>query len=444
MSFGTWAKSNWLILVLSGVSVVALPTAFYFSSKMHKEMIKVQQTKANKDLSDISTYKVNYSLPSVKQPDQKIFEISAPVNQKLIDLFQTERNKIKAESSKVGAEAVKLNEGVGERQRKPAVAGVLPKYADPVRKNNVQLEMSRWFTQTAYPALLSRVNAGMPPDVVRVAAELTELQTNQKRLMLSSSGSAALTPEQDAALTKVLLEERVNSYRRHAAKLSLFAEPRVISDFPTIGPQQPQPTLGTFWEWQLRYWIHDDLFTAIATANATRAKDAPEGVPGSVVKRVLKVSVEPNGIGDVSDEVLADDPNMVAPTSRDPVGLTPSVSITGRASSPLMPDNQFYDVRKVTIDLIVAPERLPLLFDAIAQTNFMTVLLCQMEEYPIENDIKEGYFYGDEHVVKATITIETLWLRAWTTKYMPEPVKRALAVLEEKKPETEGTEEPPK
>lgn len=439
MSFGTWAKSNWLILVLSGVSVAALPTAFYFSSKMHKDLIKIQQTKANADWTGVSGYEVTYTIPAVR-PGQEQFSEKAPLNQKLIDLIQIKRNEVKVESAKVGAAAAKFNEGQGgERRHKPAIEGVLPKYVGSVRV--LQLDMLRWFTQTAYPALLTRVNAGAPPDVNRVVKELTESQGIVKNRMLSTTGAPALSPEQQTELTKQLLTERVNAYRRQAAKLSFYAEPRNIIDMP-MAPlaQQSLPTLATFWDWQVKYWIYDDVLSAIALANTSRIPGGPEGVAGSVVKRVLKVGVDPlTTMSDVPDDVPPVDENVMTPTSSEPIKLNEALSVTGRVNAP---DNQFYDVRNLKIELVVAPERLPVFFDALAKTNFMTVLLCELEEHPILEDIKEGYFYGDEHVVKATITIETLWLRAWTTKYMPESVKRALSVLEVKPPEVEAVEPP--
>ncbi|MBC7773666.1 MAG: hypothetical protein H7210_14325 [Pyrinomonadaceae bacterium] len=438
MSFGVWAKSNWLILVLSGVSVAALPTAFYFSSKMHKDLIKTQQDKANKDLSEIATYKVTYTLPSVKEPELKSFEFPGPLNQKLIDVIQVERNKIKAESSKVGSVAFKFNEGEGERLHKPAMDGIFPTFADPMRKTNLQLAMVREFSTNIYPALITRVKAGAPPDPQRLSAELAESHGNKKRLMLSSSGSQTLTPEQDAELSKQLLLERMNSYRRQASKLSFYADPKNISEVPATG--QTLPTLASFWDWQVKYWIHDDILSAIALANATRTTGAPDGVAGSVVKRVVKMSVEPSSFVEVPDELSPIDENYVQPTSKEPVTLNPSVSVTGRTNAP---DNQFYDLRKVTLEIVVAPQRLPAFFDALAKTNFMTVLQCELDEQPIEDDIKEGFFYGDEHVVKAKLVIETLWLRAWTTKYMPDSVKRTLGVLEVKPETAEGAAEPP-
>ena len=38
-------------------------------------------------------------------------------------------------------------------------------------------------------------------------------------------------------------------------------------------------------------------------------------------------------------------------------------------------------------------------------------------------ELASGYYYGDDHVSRAQITIETIWLREWTKQWMPPNVK---------------------
>ncbi len=442
MSFGTWAKSNWLILVLSGVAVVAAPTGYYFSGKMHAKLVKDQQAKAQKDLNDFTSYQVTYSLPSVKKPDQKLYEIEAPLNKKLIDFFQVRRDSLKGESAKVGSEAVRLNEGEGARKRVPMEQGVFPKYR-PGDKQVRQDAMRRAFHSTAHQALMARVGAGAPPAPGRVGDELKQAQDTLRAAMLSQSGVQQLSTEQEASIKEKLLASRLNSYRRQATTLSFYAGMNSFPDIPAFESAIKEPTLAKMWDWQMRYWIADDVFTAIGLANSQRTREDPEGVAGSAIKRVLKFVVQTSEYGDVSDELPVLDGTETPPTAANPVPLDPAASITGRRSRP---DNQFYDVRTCELELVVAPHRLPVFFDSLVRTNFMTVLKIDLEEYNPVDDLKEGYYYGDEHVVKAVIRIETLWLRAWTVPYMPESVKRAMMVLEEKPAEvvptgdgTEGT-----
>jgi hypothetical protein len=48
----------------------------------------------------------------------------------------------------------------------------------------------------------------------------------------------------------------------------------------------------------------------------------------------------------------------------------------------------------------------------------------------VKGDLERGYYYGPEHVVRATITIESVWLRNWVGPLMPASVKRSLGVPE--------------
>jgi hypothetical protein len=103
------------------------------------------------------------------------------------------------------------------------------------------------------------------------------------------------------------------------------------------------------------------------------------------------------------------------------------VSITGRTTSASNPD---YDVRNVMVVAVVSSERLPTFLNALSRVNFNTVLQVQLAEVDVKGDLEKGYYYGNEHVVRATVTLETVWLRNWTGPLMPASVKKALGVTE--------------
>jgi hypothetical protein len=105
-----------------------------------------------------------------------------------------------------------------------------------------------------------------------------------------------------------------------------------------------------------------------------------------------------------------------------------SASVTGRVSHD---GNQLYDVRPVTLSLIVSSERLPEILDAISSTNFMSVIDLDVSRVDPWEDLKQGYYYGDEHVVRVDLTIETIWLRQWLKAYMPATVKTLMKVKDD-------------
>lgn len=108
------------------------------------------------------------------------------------------------------------------------------------------------------------------------------------------------------------------------------------------------------------------------------------------------------------------------------------VSITGRSTSPSNPD---YDVRNAEIVAVVSSERLAVFLDALSRVNFNTVLQVRLGEVDVKADLERGYYYGNEHVVRATITLETVWLRNWTSPLMPASVKKTLGIVEPAAPE---------
>jgi hypothetical protein len=42
--------------------------------------------------------------------------------------------------------------------------------------------------------------------------------------------------------------------------------------------------------------------------------------------------------------------------------------------------------------------------------------------------LDEGYFYGDEHVVRVTLEVESIWLKSWLVPMMPEELRKALGM----------------
>lgn len=98
------------------------------------------------------------------------------------------------------------------------------------------------------------------------------------------------------------------------------------------------------------------------------------------------------------------------------------VSPTGRVS------NAVYDVRQVKVSLIVNYRQLPVLFNAIAHINFMTVLCCNIHDVNPYAALAEGYDYGQGNIVRVDMLIETLWIRAWTAKLMPKLTREYVGI----------------
>ena len=78
--------------------------------------------------------------------------------------------------------------------------------------------------------------------------------------------------------------------------------------------------------------------------------------------------------------------------------------------------------------MIVASEKLPAIINAFHSTSLMTVTDVDLESIDVWEHMRNGYAYGNEHVVKASMEVEILLLRSWTVPLMPESIRMILGV----------------
>ena len=113
-----------------------------------------------------------------------------------------------------------------------------------------------------------------------------------------------------------------------------------------------------------------------------------------------------------------------------PVALDYSLRFTGRKS------NALYDVFPVDIELIADSTRIPEILDAIARENFFTITNLSITPADPFLAASQGYMYGVAPVCHLYLTVETVWLRQWTSEKMPDDAKKALGIpVDEPTPE---------
>ena len=186
-------------------------------------------------------------------------------------------------------------------------------------------------------------------------------------------------------------------------------------------PDPTQPvSLERAWDMQHRYWIHEDILRAVQEANRIDAPPFRLRVPEGVVKRIESIAVQPWYFEAAGQ-------GQPAPPLSSPVSADYEVSVTGRTSWPGRP-NGVYDARFADVTMLVASDRIPRLIEAISSVNLMTVVSMNISSVNVLDDLEAGYYYGDDHVVRVSMRIETLWLRPWMAPLMPDGVKRALGI----------------
>lgn len=420
-----WVKSNWLIVVLSVVALAALPSMYFFSSKLSKGLRDKVQRDAAAAEKDVSSSSVAYSIPDVKRPSAKVFEKNTDVNEILTKRIAEVREAIKSEGSLLGTEALKFNQG----NHRPLVDGVFPAPGGISQK----YQFAREFIENMPKRLLDEVGAKGPIDTARLAAELSDYKKSREERMKAVGGAnAQADPEEAEKLKQELLAQRLDRYRAWAQQTNFYAEINtgLYNDIPMAVPN-PIPPMSRLWDWQMRAWVLEDLLRGFALANANAAGGAEGNVTNGVVKRVVKIGISNQDYTDTPDETPPDQiVEAQVAEAKNPVTPDMTQSLTGRTSGP-QSGNAYYDLRTATVELIVAPEKLPYLFDALSQVNFMTVLKVEMESVDAVDELTKGYYYGTDHVARATMTIETIWLRDWTKKLMPKTVRSELGIKDE-------------
>ncbi|MFK7788783.1 MAG: hypothetical protein AB8C95_04715 [Phycisphaeraceae bacterium] len=261
------------------------------------------------------------------------------------------------------------------------------------------------------------------------------------------------------------------------------ATPDTAAEYPfQIAPwafaDQP-PTPDQLWEGQVQLWVMRDIMIAINQTNRVGQKVkvvGPDGVireqsanvTNSPIKRLLELKtltgyvglhntgaalggvVEDTGFGaspvlgggafagpgdagsapgtntpsvypTVPTELIgALSPKQTSDRAAEHFGITP----TGRIS------NSVFDVRHTQLVIDIEATELPAFLESLRQTNFMTVIkseITDLDEYEL---LKEGYVYGHNDVVRASLVIESLWFRNWTEEFMPKIVKEKLLIIQ--------------
>lgn len=443
-----WLKSNWLIVVLGVVAVAALPALWFVSSGMNRKLIEKFQSTVEADYRDVSGANVQYGL--VSPTGERMLEESKPVNKTRTAAYKTISDELLAQTGKVSRAAVEHNGGTYRPDPVPAPAGTEPP-ADPnapaaaatpaadegpkgrhqplieglfpapsdLQRLSKPTEFVRKLLREERPQLLTLIKAGMPPTADQVAETLNGRAAAEKERVRTEQGRTELDAAEQESLAKELRAMRLGLYQRRADEIQVYADEKVFDEIP-VEAIDKTASLSQVWDWQEKSWIHGDLFSAIKAVNG----DA-RGVTESVIKRIHRIAVDDAVFS--SKTIDTNPPSSPFEAGQDRAPSSFARSITGRFSGPGS-NNKWYDVRNVTLEVVVDARRLPAFFDALSSVNFMTVVDVDLVRLDPVADLREGFFYGEAPVARATLTIETVFFRGWREPWMPIDVKRALGM----------------
>jgi hypothetical protein len=427
-----FAKDKWPVLAMGGAVLIAAPASFYFSTEWRQQQIEEFNKRVSNDRKDLTSARVTYTIQPL-DPSKPAAEFPWAPNAELNEWFRARRAEQMAGAESLVKAARDFNIGpAGLRSDAsgkvtPLVPDLFPAPSEAGRQIQPR-EMARVYLTEAHAPLLKQINAGGPPSPESVTQRVSDRSVELTRAKLGPArAGSALTAEEFADVTRQLTNFRVELYKRRALDLGVYADERLFG-LPAF-TDTLEPSLAECWQWQRAFWVQQDVIRAVGLANA----GSTGGVTGAVVKRLERVLVvdgsssdRPAGGGPAGDVGGVTDAAAGATTT---LGVeaprNPAFSVTGRVGGA---GNGLYDVALVDVVAVVSSKNLPKLIDALGRTNFITVLDMDIYAVDIAAELQQGYFYGDEHVVRVSMRLETIWLHDWTLPLMPAPVRNRLGL----------------
>jgi hypothetical protein len=438
-----WVKTNVFTVVFLAVMVAALVALPIIASSLNAKIADDLQER-NRKLSELeSLERTNVSISFVNGPT---IQQSTLVNQNLLERYKEVTEAQAEDAEEVREAAIEHN-----RWGRGVLNDELFPDPPPARRE----VLPKLFNQQiidAHEALLKSVNAGSPPKVESIKEDIERRRRQFYSSTLQKDLEDELTADERERLRNELSQARTSFYQDAAERIGFYADTAALR-LPDWD-QSRQYSMAELFEWQWQYWINQDILTAIAKAN-----EGSSSVLRAPVKHLISVTIWPREVGLGGEDgsgtgSLGRPPGpssgsagfgSAPPARRGSTNTGPNagsgagpaarpvdpkqeikpdytVSFTGRRSNPL------YDVRLVSLDVVVDATRIPALMDALAQQNFMTVLDMRVTPADPWQAARSGYLYGSDPVARLEILLETVWLRSWTAPYMPLQVKVALGV----------------
>ncbi|MEM6755738.1 MAG: hypothetical protein AAF586_01105 [Planctomycetota bacterium] len=428
-----WVRNNPITVAAIVVALVAAGLfgyAYTLNTALQERMQAQRQPLST--LDSLRRQSIPFPNADPTQPEIPVQNIA--INQGVIDEFEVIFGRFDRQFEDLYAYAIRRNRDGKQVMLEglfpsPASAD-LPFDARSAYRDRVVALLGAAGDDTSGPAL----DASEPPSSERIANEIADAEESTLDTIVSirlEAQEGGLTESETQEVFEAKQQRLVDVLQDAASQATVYADTDPFSpDFPFViqgwALDVDPPTVAEMWEGQMQLWVLEDVVEAIELANERAAEASGlSGVPASVVKRLISLTVEPGYIGLDSGGLAggsgrdADTPlRMPAPNVQQPPNFV--VSPSGRAT------NGVYLVRYATLQADISINKLPLLIDAIDEVNFMTIVdmdVRRVDEYEMLN---ENYFYGSDDVAEVTLTIETVWFRDWLAPMMPAVIARSV------------------
>ena len=437
----TFVKKRWPLIVSIVVILVALPVAWVISGRLNTGIKDGQETAANGLLTRLDGLKVTYELPAPIEAMEPVQSAGMP-HPRLTEWYGQQQQAQNERLTEATQEVIEFN----RKGRGVLVEGLFPKQPeDDSEAQLLRLRMQDMLIpeddgQSAYELLLAELNATTPPEPQRVLETLEDTRARLFERDAAQGGSRSEPePEELEQMNQELVAQRVSLYARPAQEHSIYMS---IDLFPTGSPFDVSPTFprqavsgspshGLTFLWQMDYWLAQDLIGFLGEANTRDGRLLP--IVEAPIKRVMRINGRPLRLDRFSGQGEFPDPVDAGPDPSSRL-FEPRfhASPSGREADWL---NQLYDIRKVSLSLVVDSARIPEIIDAAAAYNLITVVDLDISAVNVWNDLELGYYYGQDHVVQLDLELELVYLRAWTAPFMPNVIRQELGLQPHAEPE---------
>ncbi|MEE9403796.1 MAG: hypothetical protein V3V20_02785 [Algisphaera sp.] len=454
-----WMKSN-MMTVLSALLII-LSVGFMGWIKFSKApAMRASATQPQKDITRIRSLQgqmVTVPPSNADDPPEEIAGLT--INQPIVDVMGEIYGGLNREADDI----IKAALGINRAGHDLLVEALFPDTPADMRftaKNNYGKALQALMGNAEQAESLAQetgmsmpyLNAGMP----LADDELSAFMGQRQAEATQTRDQSAMTEAEKRQMKVELQRELMNRLLEHAERFNIYGNARLGNsrnpnpDFPlevatlATSPQSPEP--AELWEGQLQLWIMEDLVQAIARANDV-ANERDHGVDedgeriessvlNAPVKRLLRAELIPGyvglhsagGVGMLSSNATTRGSGAYGPPKGGMTDQAREIKLsdnfhygpTGRGS------NQIFDVRHARVHIHVDYQQLPTFFNAISQTNLMTVLDTHITALDVYGPEVLGayYVYGAGDIVDAELIIETVWLRDWTKELMPDVVQQ--------------------
>ncbi|MCZ6835228.1 MAG: hypothetical protein O7G85_05575 [Planctomycetota bacterium] len=423
-----WVKTNVFIVVFALLMIAGLVTLPILSSGMNENVKKT----VNDRVQLISDVKGLEQMVEPPTSGSNVEPVKILVNEAFLEQYRVLAEDLRVDAEGVVAAALAFN----RKDHDVLMENIFPSM--PPTQAEVLPRRFHENVEQAYRDLLRDIRAGIPVSRAELADELQRAQFNFISQSVQKDRLEDLEPDELEEMKKKLAEIRMAKNREHAAEIGLYVSESTLP-IP-YWSQASMPSVSRMFNWNWEYWIVHDILMSLAHAN-----EDDETVLRAPVKQVLSMTV----LGLPAETVTAASSGRSGGRSGGDRGddsggggkpPNPSQQVpqdyeyrfTGRATNPL------YDVFVIQLVLLVDSTRVPEVLDAISSENFFTVVDLEMEPTDPYQAASEGFMFGSAPISKLTLTIDTVWLRQWTTEKMPEGLKKTLGLPIEQPKTDEG------